>query len=218
MGMDNAHESFWHQMSAAGEMKEDIFTLCFGRQPTADRQGTEAGAMTLGGVDTRLHTSPVVYASVSVSNAFYGVHIRNVYLRAGGGGDSAQSTDPNIAVKRVDISEAELNRGTTIVDSGTTDTYFTRSIATAFHALWKDFTGKTYNNNPVNLSEKELNSLPTILFQLQGLGDINEKLAKDNTQPVVGLVGALDPEHPYDVLLAMVNYILILFSCLLQTT
>lgn len=38
MGMDNAHESFWHQMSAAGRIDEDVFTLCFARQPTADRK------------------------------------------------------------------------------------------------------------------------------------------------------------------------------------
>ncbi|CAB9500285.1 aspartic [Seminavis robusta] len=203
MGMDNAHESFWHQMSAAGKIDEDIFTLCFARQPTADRKGNEAGAMTLGGVDTRLHTSPLVFASVGVSNAFYGVHIRNVYLRAGGGGDSALSSDPNVQVKRIDISEADLNRGTTIVDSGTTDTYFTRNIATAFHTLWREMTGKAYNNNPVNLSEDQLNALPTILFQLQGLPDLNGKLAKDSSDPITGLVGQLDPEHPYDILLAM---------------
>ena len=63
MGMDMAKESFWNQMSAADKMKEDIFTLCFARQPSADRGGTEAGAMTLGGVDTRLHTSPLVLVS-----------------------------------------------------------------------------------------------------------------------------------------------------------
>lgn len=203
MGMDNAHESFWHQMSAAGRIDEDIFTLCFARQPAADRKGTEAGAMTLGGVDTRLHTSPLVYASVGVSNAFYGVHIRNVYLRKGGGGDSAMSSDPALEVKRVDISEADLNRGTTIVDSGTTDTYFTRNIASAFHSLWKEMTGKTYNNNPVSLTEDQLNAMPTILFQLQGLTDLNEKMAKESSEPLVGLVGQLDAEHPYDVLLAM---------------
>jgi Eukaryotic aspartyl protease len=204
MGMDNAVESFWHQMSAAGKMDEDVFTLCFARQPTADREGTESGAMTLGGIDDRLHTSPLIYASVSVSNSFYGVHIRNVFLRAGGGGDSALSTKPDITIKRVDISEADLNRGTTIVDSGTTDTYFTRNIATAFHDLWKEMTGETYTNNPVDLTEEQLNALPTILFQLQGLSDINEKLAKEvEGGSLVGLIGDLDPEHPYDVLLAM---------------
>lgn len=203
MGMDNAHESFWHQMSAAGAMDEDIFTLCFARQPTADRQGTEAGAMTLGGVDKRLHTSPLVYASIKVSNSFYGVHIRNVYLRPGGGGDSALSTNPDLDIKRVDISEGDLNRGTTIIDSGTTDTYFTRNIASAFKSLWKEMTGKTYNNNPVAMTEDELNALPTILFQLKGLEDVNSALAKESSEPLVGLVGALDSDHPYDLLLAM---------------
>ena len=201
--MDNAHEAFWHQMSAAGAMDEDIFTLCFARQPTADREGTEAGAMTLGGVDQRLHTSPLVYASVSVSNSFYGVHIRNVYLRPGGGGDSAASTNPDLEVKRVDISEADLNRGTTIIDSGTTDTYFTRNIATAFKSMWKEMTGKDYNNNPVSLTEDQLNALPTIMFQLKGLDDVNSKLAKESSEPLVGLVGALDSDNPYDLLLAM---------------
>lgn len=203
MGMDNAHESFWHQMSASGKMKEDIFTLCFARQPTADRRGTESGAMTLGGVDNRLHTSPLVFASVAVSNSFYGIHIRKVYLRPGGGGDSAMSTNADVTAKLVDVSETDLNRGTTIVDSGTTDTYFTRNIATAFKAMWKEMTGTTYNNNPIALTEDQLNALPTILFQLSGLEDVNSKLAKESTEPLVGLVGSLDSENPYDVLLAM---------------
>lgn len=64
-------------------------------------------------------------------------------------------------------------------------------------------TGKSYNNNPVSLTEEQLNALPTILFQLQGLTDINEKMAKESSEPLVGLVGAIDPDHPYDVLLAM---------------
>jgi len=203
MGMDNAKESFWHQMSAAGKMNEEIFTLCFGRQPTADRRGTEAGAMTLGGVDTRLHTSPIVYAEVNVNNYFYGIHVRNVYLRAGGGGDSALSTNPDLQVKRVDISEADLNRGTTIVDSGTTDTYFTRNIAGAFKKLWKEMTGDDYSNNPVSLNKDQLDALPTILFQIKGLQDENTKLVKESSERVPGLVGALDPKNPYDLLWAV---------------
>lgn len=203
MGMDSAAESFWRQMSAAHKMKEDIFTLCFARQPTADRKGTEAGAMTLGGVDTRLHTSPIVYVGVTISNSFYGIHLRNVYLRKGGGGDSALSSDPSLTVKKVAISEDDLNRATTIVDSGTTDTYFTRNIASAFQSLWKEMTGNNYNNSPVSLTKEELDNLPTILFQVAGLANVNEEIAKASSEPIAGLAGSLDPDHPYDVLWAM---------------
>jgi hypothetical protein len=42
MGMNNRSEAFWSQMFAAGKLGNDKqFALCFARQPTAERIGTE---------------------------------------------------------------------------------------------------------------------------------------------------------------------------------
>lgn len=61
MGMDEDKHSFWQQLYAAKKTETGTFALCFGRSPTADRAGSEAGALTLGGFDTRLHKTTLVY-------------------------------------------------------------------------------------------------------------------------------------------------------------
>ena len=63
------------------------FSLCFSRNNECfvDKEGTEAGAMTLGGVDLRLHMSPMVFAKNMKSSGFYAVHLKAMYLREGGG-------------------------------------------------------------------------------------------------------------------------------------
>ena len=46
----------------------------------------ESGSMTLGGTDKRLHSDDMVFVDTNMSNGFYGVKLRNIYLREGGGG------------------------------------------------------------------------------------------------------------------------------------
>jgi hypothetical protein len=207
MGMDNAATAFWYQMYQAGKIDQKVFSLCFSRQDTVNRQGTEAGAMTLGGTDPRLHTSPMVYATntngVSGGN-FFAVRVRRIFLRQGGGGDSATPTTADLKVVALDVSEADLNRGTTIVDSGTTDTYFSSIIAQSLALVWKDLTGSNYNHNAVSLTTDELNQLPTILVQLQGDESSNGPLLNATSGGfVTGLAGSLDADHPLDFILAI---------------
>jgi hypothetical protein len=205
MGMDNAATSYWSQMTKAGKLKERHFALCYSRQPTAERSGTEAGALTLGGSTELLHTSPMVYTggkSGSGRAGFFSVHMRKIYLREGGGGDSATSSRPKKKVVALDVSEDKLNSGGIIVDSGTTDTYYSNVIAKAFGDAYKKMTGETYNHDPVDLTPEQLNSLPTILFQIAGDVDSNKALYKDKY--VTGLAGqALDDKNPYDVIVAL---------------
>ena len=76
------------------------------------------------------------------------MHVRKVYLRHGGGGTSATATDPNLKIrcnwtfpKRLSIS------GRVIVDSGTTDTYFSRKLGTVFKKAFKEMTGEEYTHS-----------------------------------------------------------------------
>ena len=85
MGMENDDTSFWKQMYGKGAIPRPQFSLCFSRSDDAEREGTGAGAITLGGVDTRLHQSPMVFAKNVKGSGFYAVHLKAVYLRAGGG-------------------------------------------------------------------------------------------------------------------------------------
>jgi Xylanase inhibitor N-terminal len=120
MGMDVATAAFWYQMHEAGIISSKAFSLCFSRKDEANPKGTESGAMSLGGTDERLHSTPLVYTSTEENSGFYVVHVRKMYLRAGGGGTSALSNDDKVKIVKLNLDESDLNAGHVIVDSGTT--------------------------------------------------------------------------------------------------
>lgn len=199
MGMDLDGPSYWKQMFKNGRIEEPMFSLCFSRQPVVSRTGTQAGAMTMGGTDTRLHTTPMVYAAQTNTGAgWYVVRIRKMYLRSGSGGERVTPVGPADVVL-VDTTEPILNgNGNVIVDSGTTDTFLPRSLSAPFHEAWTKVTGgKTFNNNAIELSDAQLLALPTVLIQLQAWSG---EQPSNGTAP--GHAGNLDPEHPTDIVVA----------------
>ena len=199
MGMDIAKAAFWQQMYQAGRIRRQAFSMCFSRSPTASRDGTGAGAMSLGGTDQRLHSTRMVYSKTEGSVGFYAVHIRKAYLRD----DKSKGKNANIVPIR-DATEEVLNKGKVIVDSGTTDTYFHKKFRTPFYRAFAKMSGKDYSNSAKKLTQEQLESFPTILFQLRGDEELNKQVLEDNKgEPVPGLAGDLDPDHPYDVLLAI---------------
>jgi hypothetical protein len=129
MGMDQGRLAFWSQMNKKLAGVGRKFSLCFSRSPVASRNGTDAGAMTLGGTDERLHQTPMVYAAVGGSSGFYDVTIRQMYLRAGehanqassaeGGGLNSESAAYNPTARTVPLLKAGSTLSA-IVDSGTT--------------------------------------------------------------------------------------------------
>ena len=167
MGMENEKTAFWKQMHLKNAIPRPEFSLCFSRANDAAKEGTGAGAMTLGGVDPRLHMSPMVFAKNVKGSGFYAVHLKSVYLREGGG-LSAQTTpgDWN-KYHKLDLSESQLNSGNVIVDSGTTDTYVNRAWAGPFKKEWKKLTGTDYNHNPRAITAEEVAVLPTIIIVIQ---------------------------------------------------
>jgi hypothetical protein len=210
MGMENAQSSFWHQMYNAGKIDNKSFALCFSRPEDAAREGTEAGAMTLGGAETSLHKTPMVYSTTkgtSSADGFFSVHVRAVYLRDGRDGDSAMPNNPSYNVINLNRPESALNAGGVIVDSGTTDTYWNSMIRQALRETFEELSGMPFGHDKVKLTEEELHALPTILFQLNGDENMNKQVAEANggdPNKVPGLAGTtLDPEHPYDVILAV---------------
>lgn len=202
MGMDNADTAFWAQMADGPVNIDRKFSLCYSRSPMAEREGTGAGAMTLGGYDERLHDSDMVHADISEGQGFYTVHVRKVYLRTGGG-ESALSNSPNAKVVQLNVAESDLNRGNVIVDSGTTDTYYNNLIAREFKNVWKSLISVEYSHSSLTITDEELLEYPTILIQVQGNENLNKLIAQSKGGPVVGLAGELDSDHPYDVILAI---------------
>ncbi|KAL7462147.1 hypothetical protein ACHAXS_002538, partial [Conticribra weissflogii] len=204
MGMENDKTSFWKQMHGKNAIPRPEFSLCFSRQDEAEREGTGAGAMTLGGVDPRLHTTPMVFAKNTKSSGFYAVHVKAVYLREGGGVSAQVTQDDMPRLHKLDVSESTLNNGNVIVDSGTTDTYFTSALQAPFKKAWKQIVGKDYSHAAVNLTPQEIAALPTILIVLSGddsdLGDD----PPGNPDDIPGYAGTvLSPDNPKDVVLAI---------------
>ena len=207
MGMDQSQESFWSQMFKSGKMgPKKEFAMCFARQPTQVRNGTEAGALSLGGIDPRLQDSDLVWSNnLNLGMGFFDVDVQAIYLRHGSGGESAKSASENAQVIKLELSHDDLNEGGVIVDSGTTDTYYNSRIASAFRSAFASLTGgRNYDHTPIALTPDELLALPTILIQLSGDATLNTALSPNgDPSTVIGLAGSLDPTRPFDVIVAV---------------
>ena len=208
MGMDRANSAFYEQIYQAQKVPNRAFALCFWRQTMeVSRDGTQAGALTLGGTDTRLHTTPMLRTPLLSSQGFYSVHIRNMFLSSNNNNDNSSSSSNVIPIPN---APSLLTRGEVIVDSGTTDTYLARSLEPYFKQVFQDMVGETYSHKGISgytaqqLDEK----YPTILFQIAGNEEYNRQVEttwkkKNKNTPLPNLAGDLDPQHPYDVILAM---------------
>ncbi|KAL7550499.1 hypothetical protein ACHAWF_013722 [Thalassiosira exigua] len=204
MGMENEKTAFWKQMHTKSAIPRPEFSLCFSRSDQADRDGTGAGAMTLGGVDPRLHASPMVFAKNVKGSGFYAVHLKAVYMRKSGG-VSAQTRDMS-DMKKLPLSEDQLNRGNVIVDSGTTDTYFNSQLAGPFKKMWKEMTGKDYNHSPREMTKEQIDKLPTIILIISGYADqtVGDE-PSDDPNDVANYVGDVTDlsSSPRDIVLAI---------------
>lgn len=203
MGLSNQEGSVWNQAYKQGVISTHKFSLCFSRAEDASKEGSSAGALTLGGTDTYLHTTPMLYVNAfKTKGTMHGVTVRKMYIMEGG------VYDPTDAVKDntfdLSISESTLKMFNTIVDSGTTDTYFPRAIADAFKNAFKIVSGISYSTRGFKLPDGvDVEDLPTIIIQLAGKTGTAEFDPSD-PDSIPGLAGKLDPDHPNDVLLTMV--------------
>ena len=205
--MSNERYTFWDQVYRNGKVDQKHFSLCFSRQDFVDPEGTPAGAMTIGGYDSRLHKSRMVFAKELSKGGFYSVHVKKIFLRKGGGESASFSSGMTASsLVQLEISEADLNARGVIIDSGTTDTYFMSTLGPLFQEAWKEMTGKKYANKGMTFKPEELLKLPTIIIQLQGASkEYYDRIYGDDIEPqhMVGLAGELEPDSPYDVILAV---------------
>lgn len=94
-----------------------------------------------------------------------------------------------------------MSTHTNLNTPGTTDTYFARSTADSFQAVYQKMTNRPYTNahkSYGSLAELKANE-PTILLQIAGDSMSNNGLAKETPR----LVASLDHKHPWDILLAI---------------
>ena len=200
MGMCLKPSSIFNQMYDQKIISSPSFSLCFSRAEEAEKEGTIAGALTMGGTDTRLHIQPMIYAhGFNTKGVMHGVSIRKIYIMESGQYDASEATPKN--THPVEVSTSWLNSGSVIVDSGTTDTYMTRNLKAPFVKIFKQVVGYAYSENGMYLNDEQVSKLPTIIIQLNGRVEENEKLG--DWRDIKGLAGVLDEENPYDILIAI---------------
>jgi len=198
MGLSQHEAALPRVMYDQGKLKHRLFSLCFRREAVVSKKGVSAGVLTLGGMDTRLDSSPMVYAKNLARTGWYTVFVKNVFLQKG-----SLSSDDRSSIIQIPIDTYSVNSDKgVIIDSGTTDSYLHKSMKQAFNEVWKQLTGKSYSNSPLRLTRAQLHDLPTIYIQIMAF---NNEPDPDLTTPddIVGLVGNLDPNAPNDVLLAI---------------
>ena len=202
MGMAANDATLTKRMHDAGKIEHLMFAMCFRRELHQSKEGVTAGVLTMGGVDTRLHSSPMVYARNTVHQGWFTVYVRKLYLRSDGGQSAkADDADQHITEIRMNLSQVNSGKGV-IVDSGTTDTYFHRSLKAPFEEAFKAVSGRDHSNRAIKLSHGELMALPTLLVQLDAYDEkMDPSYTGDN---LIGLASAeLDDDRPTDVILAI---------------
>ena len=210
MGMSAHEATLLKKLYEAGKIKRNLFTLFFRNSLMVEKEGINAGLMTIGGVDGRLNSTPMVYARNVARSGWYTIYCTNVYLRTNGGQGAASDDPSRQHIMKIPVSAEEMNSGKgVIVDSGTTDTYLHKSIAGVFGEAWKAVTGRSYSNSAVRLTRSELLRLPTVLLQIRSYDgpapdyDLDEGGLAGGLSPP-GLVGPkLSPSSPSDILLAI---------------
>jgi len=198
MGMKADSNSYWKQAYNAGIISSLQFSLCFTKQLNYDKEGTDAGAMILGDHDnTHLHQTPMVYAKMRLLEGAYGLQLERIYLRVSGGESIVvdKAVYPNSSIRVVGISITKLNQGDVILDSGTTATYLSTNLETPFNDQWKVLMNEKYDPHR-EYSEDDIDTLPTILFQMT-------PWAADNDPSTPGITGPdLDKFNPNSILVA----------------
>jgi hypothetical protein len=202
MGLSQHEATLPRIMYNQGKLSSRVFSICFRTEIATSKKGISAGLLTLGGIDNRLQSTPMVYARNLSYSGWFTVYLKKIYLRIGGGQSAMIDTVDDIVEVPLDIHSINSGKGI-IVDSGTTDTYLHQSLAKPFNDIWKEVTGSAYSNSPIRLTQSQLMSLPTVLVQLLPY-DSNFNTDLGSPDDIVGLVGTkLDPAAPTDILIAI---------------
>ena len=59
------------KLHEAGKIKRNLFMLCRRNSLTVEKEGINAGLVTIGGVDGRLHSTPIVHARNVTRSGWY---------------------------------------------------------------------------------------------------------------------------------------------------
>jgi hypothetical protein len=202
MGLSQHEATLPRIMYNQGKLSSRIFGICFRTEVSTSKKGISAGFLTLGGVDKRLQSTPMVYAKSISNSGWFTVYVKKIYLKIGGGQSAIVDKVDNIIEIPSNVYSINSGKGV-IIDSGTTDTYLHQSLAKPFHNIWKEVTGTAYSNSPIRLTQSQLMNLPTFLVQLLPHSSKFDTTL-ESPDEIIGLVGSkLDPTAATDILIAI---------------
>jgi hypothetical protein len=208
MGMSAHDMTITKQLYDQKKIQRKLFSLCFRRELATSRRGVTAGFMTVGGLDTKMDRSPMIFAKNTATSGWFTVYVKNIFIRVGGGQSATSKLEGDQHVLKIPLSLNAINSGKgVIVDSGTTDTYLHKRISKSFVSVWKQVTKKEYTHSGIILSDAQLRRLPTILVQCRAF-DYRPDPSLGSPMDVIGFAGSLDPSSPNDLLIAIpaINY------------
>jgi len=203
MGFSTARTSFVNQMVFQDKLKYPRFCMCFENRMMNGMDIRGSGVVTLGGYNPKILDAPLVFVQniAKQGETRYKIHVRNIFFRQGGGQSIVQERDGQSVVK-LNFNEELFNakNGGTILDSGVPLLIFDESIQDTFMAEWKKLVGQQFSFGKMILTEKEVQSLPTIIIQIAAHDGIDKSF---NPRTVPNMAGDRDPRHPFDGLLAI---------------
>lgn len=170
MGMGNHPATFLSFLHRQKKIKKKVFSICFSKN---------GGHMTIGAYDPRLHVEKesgkdgVQYTKLiqkKKTPQWYTVALKDLQLNG----------------KTLGVEAKKYNTGKgLIVDSGSTDTFFTSEARDAFLTLFKHLTnGIEYSNKPMSLTPEDIEKLPniTLVFASDGKSEQGQDILKQDVK------------------------------------
>ncbi|KAL7463979.1 hypothetical protein ACHAXS_004329 [Conticribra weissflogii] len=181
MGLSLYPQTIIGTLKKNGSIGNQSFSLCFNRK---------GGHMSLGGIGSQLFhqqdnvaSPPEEHTSTNHSSDHYHYHYHHTklgkHLNPMGFIPLTRRdvTHYSVTVTGLSVGNHALpsqilkylndHKGT-IIDSGTTDSFLSHKISSAFHLAWEKTTGKKYHNRVQHLTYEQFARLPAIEFEFEG--------------------------------------------------
>jgi hypothetical protein len=163
LGLARSENTFTSQYAKKTGV-DNVFSLCF-------RQG--GGIFTLGGVDPRVQNvgSDMLFTKLSnhsfqtsdgFSKRFWTVKVDKLSFKAH---NAAPDTLVSIASPAL-MAAFDAGKGT-VIDSGTSQSYFPKAIAASLAQAFKTASGLKLVNKPIKLTPAQFKALPTLVYTLK---------------------------------------------------
>jgi len=162
-GMSKHSGSALMQWGKLGYLDAPAFSLCYNVRRDFEKQ---SGVMILGGTDTRLHDKPMKFAK-DVGTEEFKVRIKDLHVKRGP--SAAQSLSSGESGDAHSKSLGLDGTDTAVIDSATTCTYLNRSWKQKLKTAWDEMTNGKYDIfSNLQITEDQLDELPTLVFELEG--------------------------------------------------